>query len=82
MFDKHILIYNTGIKNQCLFVNRKEFKYIIEFTDVFYDLFWNKKLLPESLKRIDEELKNTPFDWTYYDRMYKDYDVNDLLNDD
>ncbi len=42
-----------------VFVNRDDFKYILEFIDTFRELFWNREILPESIERINREMERT-----------------------
>jgi hypothetical protein len=39
-----------------VFVEYQDFKNTIKFVEVFTELFWVRGILPESLKRIDEEI--------------------------
>ena len=64
--------YNLGIKEQIIFpevdydkvdeiflIDCRDFKYILEFTRIFYHLFWIKELLPDRIKSIEDDIKKS-----------------------
>lgn len=55
VFDKSILGYDV-------FVDNNDFKYTVEFLDLFNDLFWVEEIYPESktLMEIKKEMENGP----------------------
>jgi hypothetical protein len=40
-----------------IYINRYDFKYTLEFIEVFRELFWERNLLPESIERMDKEFE-------------------------
>ena len=38
-----------------------------------------QEILPESMKKIRDEIKKIPFDDTYCDRKAEEFNVNDLI---
>lgn len=42
-----------------IFVKRQDFENLIEYKELFDELYYIKKLYPEGLKKIDEEIKTT-----------------------
>lgn len=42
------------------FVNREHFKNLIEFKELFDELYYIKKMYPEGLKRIEEQISKLP----------------------
>lgn len=45
-------IHEDNLPN--IFVNRNDFKNTIEALEIFADLYWDKKILPENLRRLME----------------------------
>lgn len=56
----HLFIYIRMLPKLEIMVNRNDFKNTIHFLDIFNKLFWDDKLLPEAILRIDEEIRNDP----------------------
>lgn len=54
-----LLTYRNEKEKIEIFVNRNGFESLIEFKELFDELYYVKKLYPEGLKKIDEEIKTT-----------------------
>ncbi|GGZ92187.1 hypothetical protein [Algibacter mikhailovii] len=55
----NLLAYRNENYKIEVFVDRKDFENLIEFKELFDELYYAKKLYPEGLKRIDKEMKTT-----------------------
>lgn len=55
----NLLAYRNENHKIEIFVNRQDFENLIEYKELFDELYYVKKLYPEGLKRIDEEMKTT-----------------------
>lgn len=55
----NLLAYGNENHKIEIFVNREDFENLIEYKELFDELYYIKKLYPEGLKRIEEEMKTT-----------------------
>lgn len=55
----NLLVYRDVNHKIEIFVNRQDFENLIEYKELFDELYYIKKLYPEGLKKIDEEMKKT-----------------------
>jgi hypothetical protein len=55
----NLLAYRNEKNKIEIFVNRRDFENLIEFKELFDELYYVKKLYPEGLKKIEEEMKTT-----------------------
>lgn len=53
----HLNVYVHKFDLFEIYVNRDDFKYTIAFLNIFNHLYWEKKLLPESLAKLDQEIE-------------------------
>lgn len=53
---EHLNVFVPSIKEIDIYVNRKDFKYIIEFLEIFNHLYWVQDILPESLEKIKSSI--------------------------
>ena len=44
----HLVVKNVSLLGYDVFVDRSDFKHLIEFMEIFSDLFWVKEVYPES----------------------------------
>lgn len=49
---EHLSLFIHSMKEADIFVDRQDFRYTIEFLEIFNDLFWVQEILPESLAKI------------------------------
>lgn len=56
----NLLTYRNGKEEIEIFVDRQDFRNLIEFKELFDELYYVKKLYPKGLKKIDEEMKKLP----------------------
>lgn len=52
----HLLAYRNVEQKFEIFIQRNDFKNLIEYKELFDELYYIKKMLPEGLKRIEEEM--------------------------
>lgn len=45
--------------DEIFLIDCRDFKYILEFTRIFYHLFWIKELLPDRIKSIEDDIKKS-----------------------
>ncbi len=51
---EHLSLFIHSLKEVEIFVDRQDFRFTIEFLEIFNDLFWVQEILPESLAKIRE----------------------------
>jgi hypothetical protein len=56
----HLLVYRNVEPKFEIFIQRSEFKNLIEYKELFDELYYIKKMYPEGLKRIEEEINKLP----------------------
>ena len=56
----HLSVYPCTKQKFEIFVQREDFKNLIEYKELFDELYYMKKILPEGLKRIEEEMNKLP----------------------
>lgn len=56
----HLLAYKNVEKKFEIFIQRNDFENLIEYKELFDELYYIKKLYPEGLKRIEEEINKLP----------------------
>lgn len=56
----HLLAYRNVEQKFEIFVQRNDFKNLIEYKELFDELYYIKKMYPEGLKRIEEEINKLP----------------------
>lgn len=56
----NLLVYSNENHKIEIFVDRNDFENLIEFKELFDELYYVKKLYPEGLKKIEEEMKKLP----------------------
>lgn len=62
--DNEKRIHVCWISNIEIYVERKELKYLIQFSNIFYDLFWEEQVYPDSeiLKKLNKMANDIPWD--------------------
>lgn len=56
----HLSVFVPSLKDLDIFVDRQDFKFTIEFLEIFNEIYWVQEILPESLENIRSTLtKNT-----------------------
>jgi hypothetical protein len=53
----HVQLYTSPDENLDIYLDIKDFKHLNNFLDIFSNLFWNEKILPESLKKMAKKNK-------------------------
>ncbi len=48
----HLSVFVPSLKDLDIFVDRQDFKFTIEFLEIFNEIYWVQEILPESLKNI------------------------------
>lgn len=56
----HLLAYRNVEQKLEIFIQRNDFENLIEYKELFDELYYIKKLYPEGLKRIEEEINKLP----------------------
>ncbi|UPQ78690.1 hypothetical protein M0M57_13815 [Flavobacterium azooxidireducens] len=56
----HLLIFRSEEQNLDIFIQRTDFENLIEFKELFDELYYVKKFYPEGLKRIEEKINKLP----------------------
>lgn len=56
----HLLAYRNIEHKLEIFIQRNDFENLIEYKELFDELYYIKKIYPEGLKRIDEEINKLP----------------------
>lgn len=56
----HLLAYRNVEQKFEIFIQRNDFRNLIEYKELFDELYYIKKIYPEGLKRIKEEINNLP----------------------
>ncbi|MBO0593122.1 hypothetical protein I2486_17100 [Cellulophaga sp. E16_2] len=56
----HLLAYRNRKKKLEIFIERADFIHLIEYKELFDDLYYVKELYPEGLKRIQDEIDKLP----------------------
>lgn len=56
----HLLAYRNVEHKIEIFIQRNDFKNLIAFKQLFDELYYIKKMYPEGLKRIEEEINKLP----------------------
>lgn len=56
----HLLAYRNIEQKLEIFIQRNDFENLIEYKELFDELYYIKKIYPEGLKRIDEEINKLP----------------------
>lgn len=56
----HLLAYKNVEQKFEIFLQRDDFKSLIEYKELFDELYYIKKMYPEGLKRIENEIKKLP----------------------
>ena len=56
----HLLAYRNLEQKLEIFIQRNDFENLIEYKELFDELYYIKKLYPEGLKRIEEEINKLP----------------------
>lgn len=56
----HLLVYRNVEQKLEIFIQRNDFKNLIEYKELFDELYYIKKMYPEGLKRIEEEINKLP----------------------
>lgn len=56
----HLLAYRNVEQKLEIFIQRNDFENVIEYKELFDELYYIKKLYPEGLKRIEEEINKLP----------------------
>ncbi len=56
----HLLVYKNVSENFKIFIQRDDFKNLIEYKELFDESYYVKKMYPEGLKRIEEEINKLP----------------------
>ena len=75
----HLKVYVPDFLLFEIYVDQEDFKSIVEFLEIFNELYWVQEIVPESMERIRNEMKKLPFDDTYWDRVSENFNPNDLL---
>jgi len=52
-----LIVTQFAYESMQLFIERKDFKSIIEFKEIFDHLYWVEEIYPEPIARIEEEMK-------------------------
>ncbi len=56
---EHLSIFVPSLKEIKIFIDRQNFKHTIDFLEIFNELYWVQKILPESLERIRTKINLT-----------------------
>ena len=56
----NLLVYRNVEQKFEIFIQRNDFENLIEYKELFDELYYIKKLYPEGLKRIEEEINKLP----------------------
>ncbi len=52
---KHLIVFVQSLEELDIYIDRQDFKQTIEFLEIFNDLFWVKKIYPESIQLLITE---------------------------
>ena len=57
----HLSVFVPSLKDLDIFVDRQDFKFTIEFLEIFNEIYWVQEILPESLENNKKsKLSNNP----------------------
>ena len=56
----NLLVYRNVEQKFEIFIQRSDFKNLIKYKELFDELYYIKKMFPEGLKRIEEEINKLP----------------------
>ena len=52
----HLSVFVPSLKDLDIFVDRQDFKFTIEFLEIFNEIYWVQEFLPESLENIRKSI--------------------------